>query len=190
MKKVSLIALVALLVGGLPSGAQAQVPGVRGQDPLVQDVLLTFQVVEADGFEDVDPAIADVVEELRSVFRFDGYRLLDTWVLRAALDVPIQRPGIRAQTRVSQRQGVLEIEAWLSRTAAPDAVRVVVRLIDTSGEYINNNNGRRVPGPAIIDVSVTVRSGQTVVLGSGRPNGAASALILVMSVELDMGPEG
>ena len=163
---------------------------MRGQDPLVQDVLLTFQVVEADGFEDVDPAIADVVEELRSVFRFDGYRLLDTWVLRAALDVPIQRPGIRAQTRVSQRQGVLEIEAWLSRTAAPDAVRVVVRLIDTSGEYINNNNGRRVPGPAIIDVSVTVRSGQTVVLGSGRPNGAASALILVMSVELDMGPEG
>ena len=186
MKKIILITLLAILVGGLPSGAQAQVP-VRGQGPLVQGVLLTFQVVEADGFVDVDPVIADVVEELRSVFRFDGYRLLDTWLLRAALSVPIQRPDVRAQTRVSQRQGVLEIEAWLSRTAAPDAVRVVVRLIDTSGEYINN--GRRIAGPAIIDVSVTVRSGQTIVLGSGRPSGSANALILVMSVELDMGPE-
>lgn len=188
MKKVNLIALLAALVVGMPSGAQAQIPGVRGQGPFVQGVVLTIQVVEADGFGDVDPAIADVVEELRSVFRFDGYRLLDTWLLRAALSVPIQRPDVQAQTRVSQRQGALEIEAWLSRTAAPDAVRVVVRLLDTSGEYINNN-GRRISGPAIIDVSVTVRSGQTVVLGSGRPSGAANALILVMSVELDMGPE-
>ena len=181
MKKVILVAVLAALSGGLPSQVQAQ-------DPLVEGVILTFQLVEADGFVDVDRAIADVVEELSNVFRFEGYRLLDTWVLRAALSVPIQRPGIRAQTRVSQRQGALAIEAWLSRTDEPDAVRVAVVLTDPSGEYISNN-GQRRPGPTIIDASVTVRSGQTIVLVSGRPNDSANALILVMSVELEMGPE-
>jgi hypothetical protein len=42
--------------------------------------------------------------------------------------------------------------------------------------------------PDVIDASVTARSGQTVVLGSGRPISTAGALILAMQVLLDEQP--
>lgn len=41
--------------------------------PLVR---LTFQLIEADGAAAREPAIADVEEELRKLFRFRGYRLV------------------------------------------------------------------------------------------------------------------
>ena len=37
---------------------------------------LQFQLVEANGASESDPAIADVVEELRKALRFDGYSLV------------------------------------------------------------------------------------------------------------------
>ena len=41
--------------------------------------------LEADGFDTVDPAIADVVDELRKLFRYEGYRLGSTSVLTAGM---------------------------------------------------------------------------------------------------------
>lgn len=41
-----------------------------------QPVRLFFQLIEADGAQTTDPAIADVEAELRKLFRFEGYRLM------------------------------------------------------------------------------------------------------------------
>jgi len=45
-------------------------------DQPIPGVRLYFQLIEADSFEEEDPAIANVVQELRSLFRFEGYRLM------------------------------------------------------------------------------------------------------------------
>ena len=45
-------------------------------DKAIPSVRLYFQLIEADSFQEEDPAMADVVDELRSFFRFQGYRLL------------------------------------------------------------------------------------------------------------------
>lgn len=181
MKTISLVALLATLLGGVTSAAQAQVAGIRNYE----NVLLTFHLVEADGFADVDPEIADVVEELRNLFRFEGYRLVDKSVLTANPPRDSGEPGGPRQEVVGQRLGAFAIQAYVSRAAA-DAVKLAIRLLDISGEYIDDN-GRRRSGPAIIDASVTMRSGQTVVLGSGRPSGTENALILILSAEFDPG---
>lgn len=183
MKILTACSLFLLLLGVGSSGAEAQAP-------LVQNVRLTFHLIEADGFEGTDPAIEDIVAELRDVFRFQGYRLLDTSVLRGTL---VGEPGARPDgvlTIVRQRtaleeQGTFEIEAMIHRTADPSAVRVSVSLNDEDGAYFSPS-GQRIR-PSVIDASVTARSGQTVVLGSGRPNTSAAALILAMSVQLDDG---
>ena len=157
-----------------------------GQESFDQNVRLTFQLVEANGFDGIEPtgsdrvhpSIVDVVKELREVFRFGGYRLLHTSMLRGVLSDEMQGDGHDPFTQVRQRialegYGTLEIQAFLFRTPSPDAVRISVHLKDASDES------------EIIDASVTIRNGSTVVLGSGRPDSSQGALILVMSMQLD-----
>lgn len=47
-----------------------------------QVIQLHFQLIEADGFTDSEPAIADVESALRELFRFEGYRLIDQAVIQ------------------------------------------------------------------------------------------------------------
>ena len=164
--------------------------GAIGQEPKVQNVRLTFHIIEADGFEDTDPAIADIVAELRDVLRFSGYRRLDTSVLSATLAGEMRDGDGRVFTIVRQRtalgeHGRFEIEAWVYETPDPSAVRVTVRLNDEDSAYMSSGGQRLMP--TVIDASVTARSGQTVVLGSGRPDASGGALILAMNVQLDDG---
>ena len=75
--------IAALAMGPLASVAHAQEIEEPGQD--VRNVLLTFHLVEADGFADEDPEISDVVSQLRNLFNFRGYRLLSTSVFNVGL---------------------------------------------------------------------------------------------------------
>lgn len=178
MKALALALAITTTVGLNPGCGSAQ-------EPLAQNVLLTFHIIEADGFPDTDPAIADIVAELRDVFRFTGYRLLDTSVLRASLGGDMRDGDGTVFTIVRQRmtlaeRGRFEIEAWVYQTRDPSAVRVAVRLKDEDARGPD-----RLEAPVLIDASVTTRSGQTVVLGSGRPSGPGGAFILAMSVQVD-----
>lgn len=173
-------AILACAIGLGPSEGIAQ-------EPLVQNVRLTFHIIEADGFAETDPAIADIVAELRDVFRFSGYRHLDTSVLSATLAGDMRDADGSVFTIVRQRaalreHGTFEIEAWVYQTREPTAVRVSVRLNHEDSAYLSSSGQRLMP--AVIDASVTARSGQTVVLGSGRPDTSGGALILAMTVQL------
>ena len=157
--------------------------GADAQDTAANNVRLTFQIVEADGFQEADPAITEIVDELRQLFRFEGYRLLDTSVLRGVADDDWNR----VQQRLALKDyGTVEIEALIQATSAPGVARIAVTLRDATGEFYSD--GRLRPGPAVMDVSVNVRNGQTVVLGSGRPNNAGGAIILVMTAEIEPNP--
>ena len=143
-------------------------PSVAQERPVPPDnVRLVFQLVEADGFTDDDPEIADVVAELRELFRFEGYRLAATGLLNV-------HPDGYAGTRLTGGElGGYQVEVSLSgvqeMVGRPSRIRIAVNLVHE--DY----------GPAM-EAAVTVRNGQTLVLGSTRAHDG-EALILIMRTE-------
>ena len=170
---------VRLLAGGLLCATLPFAPlNARQEGPA--NVRLVFQLIEADGFTEVDPAIGEVVDQLQRLFRFQGYRLATTSVLSGA--VSDQTIVVSQNLAVSEHVAV-QLTAWLRKSDTPGLVRISVRLTDANRQ--TGINGRWVNGPKILDVSVNVRDAQTVVLGSARHVLANAALILVMRAEFD-----
>lgn len=140
------------------------IPGVR----------LYFQLIEADSFQEEDPAIADVVDELRSLFRFDGYRLLGEAM------VPVAGGTMDRQSFSQRFLGVdnpITVEA-AARVMATGTVRLdPVQLRDTWDE--------------LLTTSVNLTPGQTIVIGGtqartrleGGSPGGETVLILTVRAE-------
>lgn len=131
-------------------------PGVR----------LTFQIIEADGRTIADPQIAEIEAALRKLFRFDGYRLVAEAQVGAL-------PG--AESRQLIREG--------SRTFAIEAFVREIRLARRGGSVdLQVELEASGLGP-VIQTSMSVPVGQTVVLGSARPEAGRAALILTVRPE-------
>lgn len=156
---VGTIGLLMVMVG-----ARGVSPSpLSAQDGAIDNVRMVFQLVEANGFRGEDPEIADVVAELRGLFRFEGYRLAATGLLNLM-------PHASGSTRLTGGEVggyVVEVRTEL----ADDLERMRI------GVELRHDN----EGPAM-DAAVTVRDGQTLVLGSTRTYEGA-ALILVMRVQ-------
>ena len=75
--------IVPLVLGPLSSVASAQ---EREPTADFQQVRFRFHLVQADGFTEQDPEIADVVNELKKLFNFRGYRLVSTPVVNIVLE--------------------------------------------------------------------------------------------------------
>jgi hypothetical protein len=151
-----------MMILALIGGAEAASPdGVGAQE--IDNVRLVFQLVEANGFEGEDPEIADVVSELRQLFRFEGYRLAATGLLNLM-------PWSTGSTRLTGGE-VGGYVVGVSAEMSEDRERMRIGV-----ELAHENEG-----PAM-DATVTVRDGQTLVLGSTRTYEGA-ALILVMRVQ-------
>lgn len=129
-----------------------------------RNIRLVFQLVEANGFQDTDEEIRDVVAELRELFRFRGYRLVATGLLNTTVDAS-------AQTRLTgDERGGYVIQTWVGAAEGDPSKdpRVSVEL---------HHEGH---GPAM-EATVRVHDGQTLVLGSTRTLDG-EALILIMRV--------
>ena len=183
--------VIAALAIGVPAGvAHAQEGEADAQD--VHNVLLTFHLVEADGFTDQDPEISDVVDELMSIFNFQGYRLLSTSVFNVGLTR--LRPTVPDATGVgSQRifpgdsETQLTIMASVSARRSTGTVRARVTLTDEIWRNAGGEAGvilgaERHP---LLEASVTIRDGQRVVLGSARRAPGAPVLILVVTPRIN-----
>jgi hypothetical protein len=161
--KTPLLAVIALLIA-MPATAQDQ-PTQR----ITRNVQLTFHLIEADGFQGDDPEIGAVVTELRKLFRFQGYRLLSKSVLHATAN-----PASRVSQQVADDQGrAYHISAEVDQAGGDLALSVRLGLMQ-SGDYAG-----------LIDASVRLQDGRTVVLGSARLSGQSGALILAVTPTID-----
>jgi hypothetical protein len=122
---------------------------------------LRFQVIEADGAEGTDPEIASVEEELRKLFRFEGYRLTGEGVITVA-------DGAEFNQDLTGRREGWHVSGRVWRTS--NAVRI---------------DEVQLWGPEpLFETSVNIRPGQTLVLGSARaPEGSGAIILVVEAVE-------
>lgn len=178
--------IVPLALGLLSGDVHSQEVARSGRD--VQNVLLTFHLVQADGFTDQDPEIANVVSQLRKLFNFEGYRLLATSVFNVGLILNRQETHVTGEG--SQRiiagdsETPFTIRADVSSPRATGAVRARVTLTDVIMRQLNPRMGSTERAP-LLEASVTIRDGQTVVLGSARRTAGEPVLILVVTPRLD-----
>jgi len=136
-------------------------------DQPIPSIRLRFRLIEADSFQDEDPAIAEVVQELRSLFRFDGYRLLGEALVTLA-------GGSMYDQEFTQRflgtDETFQIESS-ANMERPGTVRLdPVRLRDSEGDFL-------------LETSVTVSHGQTVVIGGGKAFVGGRSFILTVKAE-------
>lgn len=139
---------------------------LRRYDRPEPGVRLHFQLIEADGAGETDPRISNVESALRELFRFEGYRLLDEAQMGSVA-------GSRSTQvfRAGDRQ--YGIEAWISD----------VRRGEDGGTARLSVELRTTAGP-VLETTMNVPMGKTVVLGSGRPDPDQGALILTVRPEL------
>lgn len=128
-----------------------------------EDVQLFFQLIEADGFTETDPRIAEVEVELRKLFQFRGYRLAAEAAVTAADGTDIMQ-GMRSS------DGLYEVSAQIHRTASGQ-----LRLSDVN---LHSSGGWA------LTTSVSLRAGQTIVLGSTPKGDSNATLFLTVRAEI------
>lgn len=131
-------------------------------DTPVPSARLRFQLIEADSFQEEDPAIAEVVGELRKLFRFEGYRLIGDALVAVSADGNFQ------QSFFGVGEGAAE--NTLVRGTAHYRGGGSVRL-----EGIQISTGIR----GILETSVNASIGQTLVLGASSETGGRTLILTV-----------
>ena len=176
-----------LFLGALSGVANAQEGEEARQD--IDNVLLTFHLVQADGFTDQDPEISDVVSELRKLFNFQGYRLLSTSIFNVGL---VRNPsGVYMRGDGLQRiipgdsETPLTIKAEISSRRSTGSVRAKVTLTDVTTRQVVFGDGASSQRLPLLEASVTIRDGQRVVLGSARRSAEEPVLILIVTPRVD-----
>ena len=133
-------------------------------------VMLHFQVIEANGGEETDPAIADVERELRRLFRFDGYELLEEARVTA-----IQDTGTRQWLGDAGSIAGFGIQTGVTEVRRGPETTTVTLDVGLSATGATGN---------ILETSVTIPTGHSVVLGTARAPIRGGALILVVRAEI------
>jgi hypothetical protein len=168
----TLFALLFATAAAAPLRAQQPEP------PKPTNVMLTFHIIEADGFEGDDPEIRPIVAELRKLFRFHGYRLLSRSILTGTSWPSSQ---ITQQVAPEGDDRTFNIEARLDGDG-----RLTRLSVQLDGHFTTNRNGVDVPdGARLITASVNLQDGKTVVLGSSRTSGRAAAIILAVTPKIN-----
>lgn len=127
--------------------------------PLVR---LTFHLIQADGATASDPEIADIEATLRRLFRFRGYRLVQTGVLSA-------NEGGEVQQQLGN--GDYEITTRIRRVAGTGDSAIVDMQVHLAGRDVR------------FSTDVGVPAGKTAVLGNvGRDS--HGTLILTVQPQL------
>lgn len=127
------------------------------------DARLHFQLIEADGFTGSDERIEGVESELRKIFQFRGYRLAGEAFVTATDGSSISQ-GLRAG------DGLFEISGEVFRTGPG-----LIRLQNVS--LFGRETGMG------LQTTVTIRPGQTLVLGSSPKAASTATLLLTVRAE-------
>jgi type II secretory pathway component GspD/PulD (secretin) len=134
-------------------------------------VRLHFQIIAADGPRAADPRIAEVETELRKLFRYTGYRLMNETVLSGT-----------ARSSVSQQVG----------ESPGSAIGVDIMDVRTTNDtgIVSMNVEFRTPEGTGLGSRINAREGQTVVLGNTQMrlgSGERGTIIVTVRPELVRG---
>lgn len=181
--------LGALVLVPLSGAAMAQ-EGESTEE--FRNVQLVFHLVQADGFTEQDPEIADVVTELRKTFNFRGYRLQSTSIQNVALERGLllsdRLKGHGTQRIVAGDSGEpWELSVEISGARSSPTIRIAVSLTNVV-PWMIRENATVDPVETYLEASMTIRDGQKVVLGSTRPAAGEPMLFLVVTPRFE--PEG
>ena len=188
MKRSLRRVLILALALGMPSGAANAQEGDEAQQD-IQNVLLTFHLVQADGFTGDDPEISDVVTELRRIFNFQGYRLLSTSLFNVGMQMslydndPLRGSGSQ-RIVVENSDMVLMVDASLRAAQRSSIIRGTVKLTDIT-DFNNRGWGDYDDLPPLLEISVNMRDGQRVVLGSAPRTAEEPVLILIVTARIN-----
>lgn len=129
-------------------------------------VRLRFQIIQADGAATTDPAIADVEAALRKLFRFRGYRLI-------------------AEAVAGGMEGSV-ISQMVAGLGGPYHIRATIHDVRGASDsgFVRLTAGLEASGPTSLHTIVTLRSGQTAVLGNTQMREKLGTLILTVKPEL------
>ena len=188
VKRSVRLALLAVLLMIPLSGVATAQEGESVEE--FRYVQLLFHLVQADGFTEQDPEIADIVAELRKTFNFAGYRLLSTSIQNVVLER--RTPRARLDGSGTQRivAGDLE-EPWelsveVSAALSSPTIRIAVSLTNVVPWAIREH-AKFDPVETYLEASMTIRDGQKVVLGSTRPSAEEPTLFLVVTPKFEPG---
>lgn len=133
-------------------------PGVR----------MHFQIIQANGTDAVDSAIAEVESALRKLFRFKGYTLLAEAVVAGVEGSQAKQAiaGQGAQAEYAITANIMEVRA----VGDSGTVRVYVNL------FMQNAG-------TVLETGVNLRAGQTAVLGNVKPDPRGDTIILTVRPE-------
>jgi hypothetical protein len=130
-------------------------------------VRLHFQVIGANGSSTTDSAIADVESVLRRLFQFRGYRLLAQAMLGGV-------EGSGTEQRMSSEGRGLIIRSYINDVRSSGDSGVVHLEVQLFASGYGD----------VLQTSVNVRAGQTIVLGSTQPDPQGETLILTVRPEI------
>lgn len=135
---------------------------LKEYDAARPDVRLHFQLIEADDFKGSDPRIAPVESQLRKIFQFHGYRLAgETYV--EATDRSVIQQHFQGMDTPYELQGFVQ---WMSSAE----IQLQAQL--------------SAPGHGtLLQTTVNLRAGQTLVLGSSPKMKGAGTLLLVVRAD-------
>jgi hypothetical protein len=131
-------------------------------------VRLRFQIIQADGVTRQDPAIAEIEETLRKLFRFEGYRLLADAVMAGT-------EGAVLNQDVSGGGHVFRVGAEIQEIRAvgdSGAVRIAVSLEMRGGA---------------LRTTITIPVGEIAVLGNAQVGTNGGQVVLAVRPELVAG---
>ena len=142
-------------------------------------VTLNFQLIEANGFSGGNEAFADVESELRSLLRYEGYRLVGDAVLQV-------REGGRALLRIDRigdggpaEEPPFQLEVWVAQIAGTDGNRAADIAVQLRHPWYEN----------LLDTRVHVAGGKSMVLGTTSA-GLADAEAMILVVRPTIGEAG
>ena len=175
--KRALVAAAAVGLAGDASAANAQERGGAGED--IQNVLLTFDLIQADGFTDQDEGIRDVVTELEKLLNFRGYRLLSRSLFNVGMQStdydsePLRGSGTHRVAVDSTLTLTIDVSVRAERSSK--SVRATVTVTRATSWLTTRNQS------PLLRASANMRDGQRFILGSTPKSGDEPVLILVVT---------
>lgn len=135
-----------------------------------REVRLEFMIIEANGFQDSDPALAPIEAELMGLLAYDGYRLLGQ-------SVYLGREGHEFRQAVLTDPTPFQLRGRVGSANETDGIAAVDLEIElgVAGE-----------GLTLISTAIQARDGQTVVLGTSPYQ--TGAFILAMKPRIGPAP--